>query len=208
MQWLEWLDKLIAPAILVAVIGWFAKFYLDWKLERKKTKLNFLSDQIKYLYGPLTAITRAGNEAVRVFLESRGRSQEKFFDHAKISVSDLEGYRNWIKAVAQPNNLKMEKLILDNMHLFVGGELTKIYADFLAHVSLYKELIATWDGDPISAWPKSRDGKKVDYNQMPFDQVMRRITALRPFPSRFHEENRIILAKLRTEQDRILRSLF
>lgn len=204
---MTWFDNLVAPALLLTAIGWFVKFYLDWTLETKKTRLKFLNDQVQYLYGPLTAISKAGNEAVRVFLEDRGRPQNEFFDRDALTISDLQAYRNWIKLVGQPNNIRMENVILEHMHLFIAGKMPQIYNQFLAHVSVYKAQIAAWDADPISSWPKSLSGDKIDYEKMEFQEVVKRVTAIEPFPPKFYEKTAKTFAKLQNEQKEILSSM-
>ena len=54
-----------------------------------------------------------------------------------------------------PNNLKMEKVIIENAHLIVGAEMPQSFIDFLAHVQGHKVVLKKWEDGDFSEYTSS-----------------------------------------------------
>jgi hypothetical protein len=79
------------------------------------------------------------------------------FSALKTLLNDEEkkAWLLWMKEVFMPNNLKMEKVIIDNAHLIVGAEMPKSFLDFLEHVQGYKVVLKKWEDGDFSEYTSS-----------------------------------------------------
>ncbi len=91
--------------------------------------------------------------------DSKGDGKEGFFDRpACLTPDDIERWRRWMKAVFQPNNEKMEQVIVNNAQLIEEpGIMYPVFLTLLLHIESYKATIAKWkDSD-------SRDNQNFMY---------------------------------------------
>jgi hypothetical protein len=117
------------------------KYENSINLEKQKTELAFVSDQIRYLYGPLWTLylERAAGFNAMMTLHARGR--KNFFDGSKLTSEDLRQWRLWRIEVLIPIVLKMEETIVQNAHLMEGTAVPESFRKLLAHVAAYKAVI-------------------------------------------------------------------
>jgi hypothetical protein len=90
----------IGLPIAAGVVGYFIVFYNNWRLERRKAELKFVSDQLQYLYGPLFALSEAGRRAAQSLLKRHGLQKYYFEpDRTTYSSEDINEYRLWMSAL-------------------------------------------------------------------------------------------------------------
>jgi hypothetical protein len=77
-----------------------------------------------------------------------------FDDRYPPTPAQVQRWRNWMKTVFQPQNAKMEEIILANSHLFIGGGMPKIFKILIAHTEAYKAVISTWRDGELDACEK------------------------------------------------------
>jgi hypothetical protein len=141
----------VVAAILVALVGYIVTYANNVRLENRKAQIKFISDQVQYLYGPLFSLNAASREAWESF-RSRCRPKGAFFSEGPDAPSDheLEQWRLWMSEVFMPMNLKMEKVIIENVHLIEGATMPKSFLELLAHVEVYKTVIKKWENQDFS----------------------------------------------------------
>jgi hypothetical protein len=129
--------------LFVAVVGWYLT-YRGWHaqarnnrlaeqqkhqnaidLESRKFRLNFVSDQIRYLYGPLMALGTTRRATFDALMARNGGERESFFDGAKRTPEELRQWRLWRTEVLMPLVEKMQEVILQNAHLIVEVPVAK-----------------------------------------------------------------------------------
>jgi hypothetical protein len=182
----------IGLPIAAGVIGYFIAYYNNWRLERRKAELKFVSDQLQYLYGPLFALSEAGRRAARSLLDRHGLKQN-YFDPSRDSYSkeDIADYRLWMSEVLMPINFRIEKAIIENAHLIEGADMPDVFREILAHIATYKAVMKAWPDEP----PK---------RQQTYDEAVDKNTASIPFPREFAGHVRKMFDELKERQIRLI----
>ena len=88
----------VLAAVVAALITYVFNAHLDRLAQRRAARLQFVQDQLRLLYGPLYAITRA-NETIYALRAGSGSFQP----------GDHPGNAAWTAAVCQPSNLRMRE---------------------------------------------------------------------------------------------------
>lgn len=140
----------ILVTILLAFAGYGATYLNNVRIEQRRAKLKYVSDQLQYLYGPLFSLTSASNEAWAAF-RSRCRPGGPFFGRLPPPTkAELEQWRLWMRQVFMPMNLQMRDAIIDNAHLIEGDRMPEAFRDLLAHVETYKIALRRWEEGDFS----------------------------------------------------------
>lgn len=135
----------VIVTVVLAAVGYFVTYVNGVRLENRKSRLKYLSDQIQFLYGPLFSLSHASQEAWRSF-RSRYRPEGAFFDPVNpLSAWELEAWRMWMVEVFMPLNLRMEKAIIENAHLIEGSEMPHPFIELLSHVEVYRVVLKKWE---------------------------------------------------------------
>jgi hypothetical protein len=140
----------IIATIWIANRGWQQAAVEDTKITQEKEKIDFVSNQIQHLYGPLYGYTVASTATWKKFHDKYG--PEVPFSAVPTSVRNQQTILNreqiwikWMTTVFMPLNDSMEKTILNNANLIDGNEMPQVFVDFLIHVETYKPVIAAWE---------------------------------------------------------------
>jgi hypothetical protein len=140
----------ISTAIGVGV-GWYLT-YRGWgvahqnaiDLEKRKAELLFVSDQIRYLYGPLTALCETRDAAFGALMTQLAPGRRDFFDDGERTPEELRQWRLWRTEVLMPLVVKIEECILQNAHLIEGREVPHSFVLVMTHLAAYKAVIKNW----------------------------------------------------------------
>jgi hypothetical protein len=136
--------------IALAATGYVATYLNSVRLENRKSRLKYISDQIQYLYGPLFSLTQASGRAW-VSFRSRCRPGKAFFGQGSPPTEgELKEWRLWMSEVFMPLNLQMEKVIIENAHLIEGAGMPKSFQELLAHVEVYRAVLKKWELNDVS----------------------------------------------------------
>jgi hypothetical protein len=142
----------IIVTISLAFIGYIVTYATGIKLESRKERLKFISDQLQYLYGPLYSLRHASGVAWKLFRERcpRGTPCTLFGTQPPPTDEELQAWRLWMNEVFMPLNLKTEKVIIENAHLIEGASMPESFKEFLAHVEIYKVVLKKWSCNDFS----------------------------------------------------------
>ena len=144
------MSNTLAVTVLLAFVGYVVTYFNSVRLEQRKAKLKFVSDQLQYLYGPLFSLNSASIEAWTAF-RSRYRPGGPFFRQGDPpSEEELKQWRLWMQEVFMPLNLQMRQAIIENTHLVEGDGMPQSFRDLLAHVEVYKITIKKWEAGDFS----------------------------------------------------------
>jgi hypothetical protein len=84
-----------AVTIMLAVLGYTATYWNNIRISQRQERLTWLNRQIQELYGPLLALSMAGNETWRRFRQVyRKEVASYFFDEPPPTGKDLEVWRH------------------------------------------------------------------------------------------------------------------
>ena len=135
--------------LLVGIIGFGITYWNNLRLERKKSEIKLVSDQLEKLYGPLFSLTKASGAAWGSFRSRFRPNSDIFSEIDPPNAEELREWRLWMNEVFMPLNLKIENAIVSNSHLIEGPEMPKPFLDFLAHVEVWKAVFTKWTAAKI-----------------------------------------------------------
>jgi hypothetical protein len=128
------------------------------RLEKQKASIQFVSDQIRYLYGPLYAYMRTSTDAWTAFRDQYRPGIPYWKSLPPPSDEEKRAWVLWMKTVFVPLNENMAKTILENSHLIDSKEMPNELVQFLIHVEAYRPVIAGWERADFS-----RTTSAIDY---------------------------------------------
>lgn len=136
--------------VVLAAAGYFITYANSVRLENRKARLKYLSDQIQLLYGPLYSLSQTSDQAWKSF-RSRHRPHGAYFGDDDVpGEADLVAWRLWMGTVFMPINTRMETVILENAHLIDGSCMPQSFIDLLAHVETYRAILKQWEASDFS----------------------------------------------------------
>jgi hypothetical protein len=134
----------LITTVVLAFVGYIVTYFNKVRLENRKFRLKYISDQIQFLYGPLFSLSNTADEAWQSF-RSRCRPTGSFFGSSPPPTEDeLQQWRLWMTEVFMPLNLRMEKAIVENAHLIEGDGMPEEFQGLLAHVEVYRIVLKKW----------------------------------------------------------------
>jgi hypothetical protein len=140
----------VVTTVALAFVGYIVTYLNNVRLEERKAKLKYISDQLQYLYGPLFSLSNASTQAWEAF-RTKFRPDGAFFDDdSPPEDHELQQWRLWMTEVFMPLNLKMEKAIIENAHLIESSGMPSSFRDLLAHTEVYKAIIKKWERGDFS----------------------------------------------------------
>jgi len=158
-------EKVIV-GVCIAVAGWLVTHFSRLHFEKRSAQLSRVNEQLGKLYGPLMATITASHETWVAF------SKEYWPTHGmpgyfgtgqdQLSQDELEIWRTWILNVFHPLNEKVERVIIENIHLIDGEDIPEAFTQALAHVSAYRAVIAQWQKGnfshhvSVNNWPTKK----------------------------------------------------
>ncbi|MFJ9841641.1 hypothetical protein ACIRYZ_14455 [Kitasatospora sp. NPDC101155] len=136
-------------SIMIAAMAYWLNHQGETRRSLRKARIDWVSSQLKDLYGPLLVLTetneKAWNEYHRLYILPADSGP------AGIPLTEPEEarWRTWVEAVFAPTAQKMREIITARGDLIIGGEMPPVVLDFCAHAATYDALLANWDkADP------------------------------------------------------------
>lgn len=109
--------------------------------QRDEARLRFLEAQLRDLYGPLYAITKANQLVYKKFVEHYPYIIQKIISTGTIDGEEAKIWIRWNANVFQPANLRVRDIIERNAHLFTSAQMPEHIVSFLAHVENYQAVM-------------------------------------------------------------------
>lgn len=117
---------------------------------RKDAELTFVESQIRDLYGPLYALSRANQHTYDKFKAANEEVIHALASGVTLSGEAAKTWKLWTDNVFQPGNRRIMDVILRGAHLFRTAEMPEIVLQFVAHVESYEALISTFEETGLS----------------------------------------------------------
>jgi hypothetical protein len=137
--------------LLIALIGFGAKYLNDKKVAQRKGRLDRVNQQLRLLYGPLYATDQAARTVWIQFRNKYRREQKSFWGSAPPPTKEeAEAWRLWMTEVFMPLNLLLEKTIVENADLLIEERIPDCLLLLGAHVSAYKAVLKKWENQDYS----------------------------------------------------------
>ena len=143
----------IAVSVWIAAGGWIFAYLHGRKTATRAARLERVNRQLGLFYGPLLATLESGDAAWRAFWRKYrpAHGQDAYFAAGyPLTDEELRRWRLWMTEVFHPNNLQIESLINSHLELIVEDEMPREFTDALAHIAVYRAVIARWAQNDFS----------------------------------------------------------
>jgi hypothetical protein len=139
---------LAIPALL-ALAGYAIAYRNNLRLAQRKDRLDRVTSQLSDLYGPLLALSSAGNSAWAVFRSRFRPGIPSFWDSdPSPTPEEATAWRLWMTTVFAPLNREMRDLVVNRADLLEEPEMPTCLLQLCAHVAAYEPVLKQWeDGD-------------------------------------------------------------
>jgi len=140
----------IFTTVSLALLGWFYKYRKDLEISRLKSKLERVNDQLRYLYGPLYALSRTEKRSWETFRQQCKPGGAFWGTSIPPTPEEAEAWRYYVSEVDLPRYQQIEKAILEHSDLLEGDEFPQILIELSAHISGYKPVVERWENGDFS----------------------------------------------------------
>ncbi|MCG2644281.1 MULTISPECIES: hypothetical protein [Bradyrhizobium] len=139
----------VTSGVVLAFIGYFAKYLNDLAIARRRDRLDRVNAQLRLLYGPLFALDQATAVAWQEF-RKKNKPGEPYFSASRPPTDlQLEAWRLWMSKTFMPLNRRMMEAIVSNADL-LEGEMPSEFLALVAHVTAYEVVLARWEKNDFS----------------------------------------------------------
>lgn len=134
----------LAVTAALALLGYAITHTNSLKLKKLDAQYEFVTSQLRDLYGPLYALTQANTRTWRAFREEFRPGRKLFSPDDPMLEDEVKVWAYWVTHVFQPSNRRMKDVIERNAHLIVEQKLPECLLDFLAHADMFESVVASW----------------------------------------------------------------
>lgn len=157
---------------LLSAVGWLISHALTVRSEQRRQQLiwqlEFASEQLEKLYGPLAFLITEGEQTFRDLLTKLGR--DYVFDiNDSIPPQDLKTWLYWAESDLMPRNRQIQTLLASKPHLIEGARMPTSYIDFLHHHSSWELAHRRWKEQGVEYswhsainWPRHFEKEVLD----------------------------------------------
>jgi hypothetical protein len=146
----------IAVTVSLALAGYLLTYYSNLRLARRKDRLERVNRQLTDLYGPLFALTHAGERIWSVVKPRLFPPQPGML----MTEAHADEWRLWILHVFMPLNRQMMEAIVEHADLLREPTMPPPLQDLCAHVAGYEPVLVRWASDDFDSL-RAEDHKSV-----------------------------------------------
>jgi hypothetical protein len=144
------LEIVTLVGVLVAAIGYFAKYATDLRLAQRNDRLERINQQLSEFYGPLLACTQSSEESWHAFRKRHRPGTGSFWrSDPPPTREDVLVWRLWITTVFMPVNERITQLVFERADLIVEPEMPRCLLAVCAHVAGYRAIIKEWESGEV-----------------------------------------------------------
>ena len=136
----------IAMTIFLAFVGYIFTYFNNLRIAKRKDKLDYINRQLNEFYGPLYVLIESGEiafKALQKLTVDMGGNRLSF--DAPKHKNCISQWEIWLKNVFVPNNILLEKIIVEKSYLIIEKEMPECLKIFIVHNAGYKVLLKNWE---------------------------------------------------------------
>jgi hypothetical protein len=130
--------------IILAFTGYLVTYWNSLRIAKRQELLDLVNRRISEFYGPLYVATQTSDKAYRALLQKLGKKAVFDDKNDPPTERDIAEWRVWLETVFMPNNLLIEKLIIEKAYLIQDEQMPDCLLEYITHVSGYKAVMKKW----------------------------------------------------------------
>ncbi|WP_406297024.1 hypothetical protein OG948_15235 [Embleya sp. NBC_00888] len=131
--------------IVIAIMAYWLNHRGEVRRSLRKERINWVSSQLKELYGPLLVLAETNERAWREYRKSYFPPSSGESPESPLAESVSTRWHVWVEAVFAPRAQQMREIITARGDLIIGRDMPAVVLDFCAHAATYDALLANWD---------------------------------------------------------------
>ncbi|MBK5990994.1 hypothetical protein JHN53_04950 [Streptomyces sp. MBT58] len=111
----------------------------------RKERINWVSSQLKDLYGPLLVLAETNERAWREYRSTYFLLDPEESPEHSLTESVSTRWHVWVKTVFAPRAQQIREIVTTRGDLIIEREMPSVVLDFCAHAATYDALLADWE---------------------------------------------------------------
>ncbi|MFE7561980.1 hypothetical protein [Kitasatospora sp. NPDC057500] len=133
-------------SVAIAAMAYWINHHGELSRSLKRARIEWVSSQLKYLYGPLLILAETNEKAWSEYRRKYISPDSRGLDGNPHPTPEAVRWKIWVESVFAPTADKMREIITARGDLIIGGEMPQVILDFCAHAATYDALLADWEG--------------------------------------------------------------
>ncbi|MYX28959.1 hypothetical protein GTY75_20385 [Streptomyces sp. SID8381] len=132
-------------SMVIAIMAYWLNHRGEVRRSLRKARIDWVSSQLKDLYGPLLVLAETNERAWREYRRAYfpPGSREPVESPLPEPASML--WHMWVKEVFAPRARQIRDIVTARGDLIIEREMPAVMLDFCAHAASYDALLADWD---------------------------------------------------------------
>lgn len=146
-----WRPQIIASIVTagsgftVAIMAYWLNHRGEVRRSLQKERINWVSSQLKDLYGPLLILAETNERAWKEYRRAYFRSDPEEPPEDLSAESASTRWRVWVETVFAPRAQQIREIVTARGDLIIEKEMPTVVLEFCAHAATYDALLADWE---------------------------------------------------------------
>ncbi|MCW8217337.1 hypothetical protein [Streptomyces griseolus] len=130
--------------IVIAIMAYWLNHRGEVRRSLRKERINWVSSQLKDLYGPLLVLAETNERAWREYRRAYFPPDPVEPPEGSLTESVSMRWHAWVKTVFAPRAQQIREIVTARGDLIIEREMPAVVLDFCAHAATYDALLADW----------------------------------------------------------------
>jgi hypothetical protein len=134
----------------IAIMAYWLNHSGEVRRSLQKERINWVSSQLKDLYGPLLVLAETNERAWREYQRMYFRSAPEESLDGSLAELVSARWRVWVETVFAPRAQQIREIVTARGDLIIERDMPAVVLDFCAHAATYDALLANWDTTAVN----------------------------------------------------------
>ncbi|MCF0069764.1 hypothetical protein LZD49_04725 [Dyadobacter sp. CY261] len=134
----------LTATAVIAVVGFFIKYFYDLELVKRKDRLDRVNKQLGDCYGPLYALLKSNDQAW-ISLKHRLAITDNKFDIATSTEAERKVWKHYMQTIYIPTNDKIYDILVSKSDLLKEEDIPDCLLQLITHIVAYKVVAKGWE---------------------------------------------------------------
>ncbi|MFJ1880827.1 MULTISPECIES: hypothetical protein [unclassified Streptomyces] len=131
--------------IVIAVMAYWLNHRGEVHRSLRKERINWVSSQLRDLYGPLLVMAETNERAWREYRRAYFPPDPGESPEGSLTQSVSMRWHVWVETVFAPRAQQIREIVTARGDLIIEREMPAVVLDFCAHAATYDALLADWE---------------------------------------------------------------
>ncbi|MBK0374732.1 hypothetical protein ACF07U_10165 [Streptomyces californicus] len=133
-----------AAGIVIAILAYWLNHRSEVDRSLRKERINWVSSQLKDLYGPLLVLAETNERAWREYRRTYFPPDPEESSEGSLTESMSTLWHIWVENFFAPRAQQIREIVTARGDLIIEREMPAVVLEFCAHAATYDALLADW----------------------------------------------------------------